>query len=310
MMEGLGSHYSFLGIDSSASRATVSAAVERLEAEAAARVTWDTQGSYEMRERLLRIREDLLSSEQRRQSYDRWLAQAQAKHEGVTIERQPRSEVVRHVASGGYGAVAASGGKNGGKAKRVRPVALLAIAVAMLAALAGATGAIAFNSLTDRAKPATPGRTSTPSSTATTDTRPIVEAVGLYRRSQWAAYGPTYNFTIASRFSVGEALKAVICQSHLFRSIPKYNTYSDFKVRGTKVTVTGASATVSQTISETSSSHYPKNPPGQQLVGQGYLFNALYSVERTGGGWRVFDYTYVTDGVPYRAVQDTRTCHT
>jgi hypothetical protein len=84
------SHYRFLGLDAAASTVEIAAAVERVMKRAKAVTSTDPERSYQIRERLRRVKEDLLSGSERRAAYDRSLVRPRLPSSG---DYDPESSV-------------------------------------------------------------------------------------------------------------------------------------------------------------------------------------------------------------------------
>ena len=89
-MDPIDSHYNFLGLPPTAPRSDIEACVERRRSQADAVATSDPQWSHEIRERLRRIREDLLTSDQRRRDYDQGLREF---HRGASKDATLREAI-------------------------------------------------------------------------------------------------------------------------------------------------------------------------------------------------------------------------
>jgi hypothetical protein len=68
-------HYAFLGLKTSAGRADIQVAYERLSKQANALANTSPRQARQIRDRLAVIKQDLLGDDERRATYDRWLSQ-------------------------------------------------------------------------------------------------------------------------------------------------------------------------------------------------------------------------------------------
>jgi hypothetical protein len=333
-------HYEFLGVDMFASHEEIRAAIERFSKQANALANTAPERSQQLRERLRRIREDLLTTPARRESYNRRLPEEGRRAKGDDLPLT--ADWKMGPASAPSGRQAAhdplrtgfeAGMPSSGRSRRIIWGAIVVIPLAALLAFGVVRSLPVLGSYPHPT--ATPTASATPTGVPTATPRPtptplpppsatpfqptvitanpaqqaVANAVEAYNSARKLRSGPTYDDSQVYSTMTGVASRAILClvdnNGKNLQDIGAYLVTTGETHGSQAIAIDGNTAALREHKSDVQFEYYADGTHTTTPEG----FTVSYTLVNDGTGWKVSDYSWVGDqGGTGSAAEDASRC--